>query len=44
MPVPDFQSLMLPMLREFADGADHATKDISSALPTDDLQFMSRIR
>ena len=28
MPVPDFQTLMLPVLREFADGAEHATKDI----------------
>jgi restriction system protein len=26
--VPDFQSLTLPVLREFADGAEHATKDI----------------
>src|SRR6202035_765406 len=28
MTVPDFQSLTLPVLREFADGLDHATKDI----------------
>jgi len=28
MSVPDFQTLMLPVLREFADGAEHATKDI----------------
>ena len=28
MAVPDFQTLMLPALREFADGADHVTKDI----------------
>ena len=28
MPVPDFQTLMLPVLHEFADGAEHATKDI----------------
>jgi len=28
MPVPDFQTLMLPVLREFADEAEHATKDI----------------
>lgn len=28
MAVPDFQSLTLPVLREFADGADHSTKDI----------------
>ena len=28
MPVPDFQSLTLPVLREFADGAEHATKEI----------------
>ena len=28
MAVPDFQTLMLPVLREFADGAEHATKDI----------------
>jgi len=26
--VPDFQTLMLPVLREFADGAEHATKDV----------------
>jgi restriction endonuclease Mrr len=25
MPVPDFQTLMLPVLREFADGGEHAT-------------------
>jgi restriction system protein len=30
MAVPDFQSLTLPVLREFADGVDHATKDIRS--------------
>ena len=28
MAVPDFQSLTLPVLREFADGLEHATKDI----------------
>jgi restriction system protein len=28
MAVPDFQSLMLPVLRQFADGAEHATKDV----------------
>lgn len=28
MAVPDFQELMLPVLREFADGAEHAPKDI----------------
>jgi restriction system protein len=28
MSVPDFQTLMLPVLREFADGAEHAPKDI----------------
>jgi restriction system protein len=28
MAVPDFQTLMLPVLREFADGAEHTTKDI----------------
>jgi len=28
MAVPDFQSLTLPVLKEFADGQDHATKDI----------------
>ena len=28
MAVPDFQTLMLPVLREFADGAEHAPKDI----------------
>ena len=28
MSVPDFQTLMLPVLREFADGAEHATKDV----------------
>jgi restriction system protein len=28
MSVPDFQTLTLPVLREFADGAEHATKDI----------------
>jgi restriction system protein len=28
MAVPDFQTLMLPVLREFADGTEHATKEI----------------
>jgi len=28
MAVPDFQSLTLPVLKEFADGLEHATKDI----------------
>jgi restriction system protein len=28
MAVPDFQSLTLPVLKEFSDGVDHATKDI----------------
>src|ERR1700722_18174178 len=28
MPVPDFQTFMLPVLREFADGAEHVYKDI----------------
>jgi restriction system protein len=28
MAVPDFQTLMLPVLREFADGAEHAPKEI----------------
>ena len=28
MSVPDFQTLMLPVLREFADEAEHAPKDI----------------
>jgi restriction system protein len=28
MAVPDFQTLMLPVLREFADGDEHAPKDI----------------
>jgi hypothetical protein len=28
MAVPDFQTLMLPVLREFPDGVEHAPKDI----------------
>jgi restriction system protein len=28
MAVPDFQSLTLPVLKEFADGVEHATKEI----------------
>jgi restriction system protein len=28
MAVPDFQTLTLPVLKEFADGVEHATKDI----------------
>jgi hypothetical protein len=28
MAVPDFQSLTLPVLREFADGLKHTTRDI----------------
>jgi restriction system protein len=43
MAVPDFQSLTLPVLKEFADGAEHATKEIRGrvadklALSTEDL-------
>jgi restriction endonuclease Mrr len=28
MAVPDFQSLALPVLKEFADGVEHSTKEI----------------
>jgi restriction system protein len=34
MAVPDFQTLMLPVLREFADGAEHATKDVRQRVAT----------
>ena len=28
MPVPEFQTFMLPVLREFADGTKHFYKDV----------------
>lgn len=34
MPIPDFQSLMLPVLRITSDGADHAVADIRSRITT----------
>jgi len=32
MPIPDFQSLMLPLLKHFADGQDHANQEILDAM------------
>ncbi|MCX7790508.1 MAG: winged helix-turn-helix domain-containing protein, partial [Chloroflexaceae bacterium] len=32
MPIPDFQNLMLPMLRIAADGAEHRLSDAIEAL------------
>lgn len=32
MPIPDFQSLMVPILRFYADGKDHANQETSDAL------------
>jgi restriction system protein len=32
MPVPDFQTLMLPLLETLADGKDHAMRDVTAAL------------
>jgi restriction system protein len=40
MSVPDFQTLMLPVLREFADGVEHAPKDIRQRV-ADRLQLTS---
>ena len=34
MAVPDFQSLTLPVLREFADGHEHATKNVRQRVAT----------
>ena len=32
MPIPDFQSLMLPLLQHFADGEEHANQETMDAL------------
>ena len=32
MAIPDFQSLMLPLLRQLADGAQHRAADVVAAL------------
>jgi restriction system protein len=46
MAIPDFQSLTLPVLREFGDGLEHSTKDIRQRvaeglrLRTDELAEM----
>ncbi len=32
MTIPDFQTFMLPVLREFADGAEHLYKDVRSRI------------
>jgi restriction endonuclease Mrr len=32
MPIPDFQSLMLPLLHHFADGEEHAKQETLEAL------------
>jgi len=31
MPIPDFQSLMLPLLQEISDGREHSNQDIETA-------------
>jgi restriction system protein len=35
MAVPDFQSLTLPVLRQFGDGLEHATKDVRALVATE---------
>ena len=35
MPVPDFQSLLLPVLRFAADGKDHPMADLRERIATD---------
>ena len=35
MPVPDFQSLMLPVLRLYVDGSEHSLGDARSMLATE---------
>jgi restriction system protein len=32
MPIPDFQSLMLPLLQHFADGKEHANQETLDTL------------
>ena len=32
MPVPDFQTLMLPVLRRFEDGAEHGLREATDAI------------
>lgn len=32
MPIPDFQSLMLPLLKSLADGAEHSMRDVIAQL------------
>ena len=32
MAIPDYQTLMLPLLRRLADGHEHALRDLVSAL------------
>jgi restriction system protein len=35
MPIPDFQSLMVPILRFYGDGKEHANQETSDALATE---------
>lgn len=35
MPIPDFQSLMLPIMKIAADGADHTARDLREQLATE---------
>ncbi len=32
MPIPDFQTIMLPLLRVMADGQEHSIRDMVSCL------------
>lgn len=32
MPIPDYQTLMLPLLRCFADGKEHSIQDLVNTL------------
>ncbi len=35
MPVPDYESLMFPLLRGLADGAEHHARDLREKLATE---------
>ena len=35
MPIPDYQTLMLPVLRIIGDGADHTARSVIDALRTE---------
>jgi restriction system protein len=46
MPIPDFQSLMLPLLNAVADGGDHTNRESTASFSTfskDAHDYVSRI-